>query len=184
MSDELLNIAYLISTFPQCFFLNHKCRRPLKIGILADLMPLVSCGEEELKAVLNKYVRSDGYLLACSEGAIRIDVNGDAAGTVSARHAAHARKVLAERELWRLQKKEKRAKEKARLAASGKQRSEESARTEVKMQRRLELVLQRPVLAQSPEPALTLQQPTPKQGDGFSALKKAAALRRDVAARE
>jgi ProP effector len=50
---------------------------------------------------LNKYVRSDGYLLACTEGAIRIDVNGDAAGTVSAKHAAHAQKVFAERERWK-----------------------------------------------------------------------------------
>jgi ProP effector len=103
LTNGPLDIANLIAAFPLCFFLNHNQRRPLKIGILADLLPLVSCDEEELKAVLNKYVRSDGYLLACTEGAPRIDVHGNAAGTVSAKHdAAWARMKLEQRERWRL----------------------------------------------------------------------------------
>jgi ProP effector len=126
----------------------------LKIGILADLVPLVSCGEEELNAVLNKYVRSDGYLLACTEGAIRIDVNGDAAGMVSAKHAAHAQKVLAERELWRLKKK----------AARERKHTTRTADTERAAQRQPK---RRPV--------------TPKKGDGFASLKEAAARRCEVA---
>ena len=43
-SDSALNIGDLIAAFPQCLFFNHVRRRPLKIGILADLMPLVPFG--------------------------------------------------------------------------------------------------------------------------------------------
>jgi ProP effector len=110
------------------FFLHHECRRPLKIGILADLAPLVSCSEEELKAVLNKYVRSDGYLLACTEGAPRIDLEGNAVDTVSAKHAAHAQKVLAERERWRLKKKAARERQQPKKAADKERTARQSAR--------------------------------------------------------
>jgi ProP effector len=129
MINRALDIDYLIAAFPRCFFLRHECRRPLKIGILADLAPLVPCGEEELKTVLNKYVRSDGYLHACTEGAIRIDVNGEAAGAVSAKHAAHAKKVLAERERWKLKKqaaREREAETQRNAAAKCKQQAEKS----------------------------------------------------------
>jgi sRNA-binding protein len=86
-----LDIAYLIAAFPQCFFLNHECRQPLKIGIVSDLAPLLPFTEAEIQAVLRSYTRSDGYLHACTEGAIRIDVNGDAAGHNYAASAAARR---------------------------------------------------------------------------------------------
>jgi sRNA-binding protein len=74
LTNGPLDISYLISTFPQCFFLHHECRRPLKIGLLGDLLPLLPFTEAEIQAVLRRYTRSDGYLHACTEGAIRIDV--------------------------------------------------------------------------------------------------------------
>ena len=68
-----LDIAYLIAAFPQCFFLNHERRRPLKIGLFADLVSVLPFTEAEIQAVLKSYVRSDGYLLACTKGTVRID---------------------------------------------------------------------------------------------------------------
>jgi sRNA-binding protein len=55
----------------------HAHRRPLKLGISDDLQPLVSFPEEDLKAALMRYVRSDGYLKACTEGTLRIDLDGN-----------------------------------------------------------------------------------------------------------
>ena len=173
-----LDIAYLIAAFPQCFFLNHDQRRPLKIGLLGDLVPLLPLlpllpfTEAEIQAVLRSYTRSDGYLHACTEGAIRIDVNGDAAGAVSAKHATHAQKVLAERELWRLKKKATREQQQSKVAAD-----KETTALQSKP------VQPAAVATRSPEPPPAQRQSTPKQGDSFSALKKAAALRREVAAR-
>jgi sRNA-binding protein len=74
-------IGYLAELFPKCFFVLGYQRRPLKIGLFEDLRPLVSLTEDDLKAALRRYTAADGYLVACNEGAIRIDLNGDAAGT-------------------------------------------------------------------------------------------------------
>ena len=175
LTNGALDIAYLIAAFPQCFFLNHNQRRPLKIGLLGDLVPLLPLlpfTEAEIQAVLRSYTRSDGYLHACTEGAIRIDVNGDAAGAVSAKHATHAQKVLAERELWRLKKKATREQQQSKVAADKERTALQS-----------KPVQPAAVATRSPEPPPAQRQSTPKQGDSFSALKKAAALRREVAAR-
>ena len=52
--------------------------------------------------------RSDGYLFASStEGAIRIDVHGNAAGTVTAAQATWAKMKLEQRERWRDKRKRK-----------------------------------------------------------------------------
>ena len=182
MSEELLDIAYLIATFPSCFFLHHECRRPLKIGILADLAPLVSCGEEELKTVLNKYVRSHGYLLACTEGATRIDVNGDAASTVSAKHAAHARKVLADRALWRAKKKAAREREaETRRNTVAKRRQQDLAATDNRLSQELRTEVQQQFVPAQP-PALAVTQR--RQGRiGFAELRASAAQRKTDAIR-
>jgi ProP effector len=106
-------IAQLAELFPKCFFVRGYQRQPLKIGIFDDLLPLVPFAADDLKALLRRYTNADGYLRACGEGAYRIDLEGNAAGTVDAKQAAFAQKVLAQRERGRLKKKENRAKEKA-----------------------------------------------------------------------
>ena len=107
-------------------------RHPLRIGIFDDLRPLVSLTEDDLKAALRRYTAADGYLVACTEGAIR------------AQHAAHAQKVLAQRERGRLQDQENRAKEKA---------------------------TQRPqtIPAMGPKPTERRRRPVTPNGDNFSA---------------
>lgn len=109
-------IAHLAERFSHCFSVSHANRRALKIGIRADLAPLVPFGEDELRAALRYYTRSDGYLRACTEGDVRVDLDGNAAGTVTAKEAAWAQKVLAEREAWRGKRK--------RPASSSKRRAQ------------------------------------------------------------
>jgi ProP effector len=182
LTNGALHIAYLIAAFPQCFFLNDNQRRPLKIDIDKGLLPLVSCSEEELKSVLNKYVRSDGYLLACKEDATRIDVNGDAASTVSAKHAAHARKVLADRALWRAKKKAAREREaETRRNTVAKRRQQDLAATDNRLSQELRTEVQQQFVPAQP-PALAVTQR--RQGRiGFAELRASAAQRKTAAIR-
>jgi ProP effector len=111
-------IASLAESFPQAFFVLGKLRRPLKIGIRDDLRPLVSFSEDNLKSALHRYTRADAYLRACTvEGTQRIGLDGNAAGEVTARDAAHAERVLAEREIWHAEKKAKRERLRLKEAA-------------------------------------------------------------------
>ena len=75
-------LAYLVEAFPSCFFVYGQRRRPLKIGIF-------------------DYTRAGGYLRACVEGADRIDLEGNAVGTVTAQQIAHAQRTLEQHERLR-----------------------------------------------------------------------------------
>jgi ProP effector len=155
-------IKLLAERWPRCFFLWGYQRRPLRIGILDDLLPLVSLGEDDLKAALRRYTAANGYLRACIEGADRVGLDGNAAGTVDAKHAAHAQKVLAERERRRLKKQEKQAKEKATqrpqtTAAMGSEPTE-----------------RRPPMT----PSAPQQPPSTPRRLGFAGLRAAAAQRK------
>jgi ProP effector len=83
MSSDL--IAKLVAIWPKAFFINQADRRPLKLGIHRD-MAGQACGltSTELRRAVSQYCQSPGYLAACTEGAPRIGVNGEVAGTVSA----------------------------------------------------------------------------------------------------
>jgi ProP effector len=61
----------------------------------ADLAIRAPLTPREITAPLHSYCNSRGYLFACTEGTIRIDLDGNAAGTVSAAEAEHARQQLA-----------------------------------------------------------------------------------------
>jgi sRNA-binding protein len=90
-SDPRIIIGILAEKFPLAFFLNGSRRRPLKIGILDDLIiaePKIS--RTRLRSALRDYTSSPGYLLACREGAARVDLSGQPAGTVSEEEAQHA----------------------------------------------------------------------------------------------
>ncbi len=131
-------LAHLVERFPHAFFGSHASRRALKIGIRAELVPLIAFGWEDLELALRYYTRSDGYLKASTEGAVRIDLDGNAAGTVEAKHAAHAQKVLAERDRWRAKRNAASEQQQAErnvaqdkpvlLAEFGKQRPKKPAR--------------------------------------------------------
>lgn len=102
MTSVIDVITHLAEAFPQCFFLRADNRRPLKLGIRADLAPRVPFTEEELTAALGHYARGEWYLRECVEGAPRIDLEGKVVGPVTAQEATFAHKILARRERWKI----------------------------------------------------------------------------------
>jgi ProP effector len=82
--DANAGIAKLVARFPECFHpLGYK-RRPLKIGINADVVAAMA-GEMtpvEVGAALRRYVSAIGYQRKLVAGAIRVDLQGREAGIV------------------------------------------------------------------------------------------------------
>jgi len=99
-TDPLATIQLLARTFPAAFFVLEQRRRPLKIGIHADLTARLegSITEVELSAALRVYTSNLAYLRNCHQGSARLDLNGEVSGTISPEHAARAAKLVARRE--------------------------------------------------------------------------------------
>jgi ProP effector len=97
-------LTHLAEAFPQTFVLE-RCRphRPLKVGIAADLQAHCPALEwRVLKVALAAYTGRVMYLRGLVAGAVRIDLDGNPAGEVSARDTDHATvkldEILAARE--------------------------------------------------------------------------------------
>src|SRR6478736_10346109 len=90
-------LALLTEAFPQTFVLEkYRPHRPLKVGIAADIP--ARCPELErgvLSAALSVYARRVMYLKGMVAGAARVDLDGKAAGEVTARDAEYAAAKLA-----------------------------------------------------------------------------------------
>lgn len=86
-------IELLASTWPKAFNVKFADRQPLKIGIGKDVAAAVegAITSDELGAAFALYTRQAGYLTKLKEGAIRVDLDGQSAGLVTAAEAAHAR---------------------------------------------------------------------------------------------
>ena len=138
--------ALLMERFPTAFPKDYDAIRPLKIGIAADLLLRLgdTVDRKLLNSVLANQTSRDGYLLAVLHGDVRIDLNGNPAGTISedakARAAQHlaasvqrqqtraaARKAQAEKERKRAEER-RRIEEKRRLKAERRRIHEEAAR--------------------------------------------------------
>jgi len=91
--------ALLAERFPRGFAIYEARRRPLKIGIHADITAALggAITWRELRNALCSYIRNRGYLLSLRAGAERIDLYGNVAGVVTADEADHARAVLMRR---------------------------------------------------------------------------------------
>jgi ProP effector len=112
-------ITALIEAFPAAF--TSTGRRPLKLGIHDDLLARGIAADVATKG-LAAYCTSTGYLTATKAGAPRIDLDGNAAGTVTAEEAEHAVAKLAaaaERAKVMLANAAKAAEEQARAAEKG-----------------------------------------------------------------
>ena len=81
-------IERLATLYPRTFFLLGRDRWPLKIGIFDDLVAAGVMEPSELHLALTAYCRSFGYRRAMRVGAVRLNLDGGADGTVSAEHAA------------------------------------------------------------------------------------------------
>jgi ProP effector len=104
-------IELLAAIWPNCFAVSFRDRKPLKVGVGKEIAALVegAVTQEELDAALTLYTGSKPYLRAMTEGAARVDHDGNPAGTVSAEQAATAR--------WRIKRIE--ARHSARVRARG-----------------------------------------------------------------
>jgi sRNA-binding protein len=88
-------IAELVVAFPAAFTLDPTLVRPLKLGIKDDIYAQSAISRRHIKAALRSYCNSVHYLAASTEGAMRIDLTGEPAGTVTATEARHATERLA-----------------------------------------------------------------------------------------
>jgi sRNA-binding protein len=93
----LATVSLLSERFPSAFFTVEGRRRPLKIGIAADICEAVpDINKEHLQWALARYCMSPGYLRSLSTGAVRVGLAGDAAGDVTEEAAAKAIAMLAQ----------------------------------------------------------------------------------------
>jgi sRNA-binding protein len=92
-------VALLAECFPKCFVIYERKRRPLKIGINADLQAALNGAlkPQELGAALRFYTQNIGYLRAMLCGAWRIDLAGNSAGVVDHGQEAAAKATIATR---------------------------------------------------------------------------------------
>jgi len=84
-------LAVLVERYPQCFVLLESKRRPLKVGIAADVI----ANHPDLKpshigVALHRYTRAIPYMAQLIEGTPRVGLDGAPAGAVSASEASHA----------------------------------------------------------------------------------------------
>jgi ProP effector len=86
-------LALLCGRWPKCFFMFQGRRLPLKIGIHKDV-PDGLIEPKILRLAFRLYVNNPGYLNAMRLGAARVDLNGEAAGTVGENDAKNAQAGL------------------------------------------------------------------------------------------
>ena len=90
-------IALLAGRFPHAFMILETRRRPLKVGIFSEVAAAVNGAVEphELRAAFHAYTDNSGYSRSVRSGAAGVDLDGNAAGVVSAPEAARAAERLA-----------------------------------------------------------------------------------------
>jgi sRNA-binding protein len=88
---DVLNV--LSELFPTVF--RPPSFRPLKLKIHLDLIERAPVTAEEVHAALSIHCRSLPYLRASTEGAVRVDLDGNPAGAVTAEEAANAKARIA-----------------------------------------------------------------------------------------
>ena len=119
-------IAYLAQKFPLCFSLEGEAK-PLKIGIFQDLAAALENDEKvsktQLRHALRQYTSNWRYLHGCKAGAVRVDLDGNACGSLEQEHADHAAEQLQ-------QAKSKVAERKAQMRAALKAKNVELAKAE------------------------------------------------------
>lgn len=100
-------LQLLMDAYPKVF--DRSNVRPLKIGIQEDLIADEKVAKNKIKRALASYVRSLNYIRSIREGVERVDINGEAAGAVTAEEALHAKNKL--KELNKQRREQREAKE-------------------------------------------------------------------------
>jgi ProP effector len=106
--DEQRIIELLADRWPNCFAVRECQRRPLKVGIRADLEFILADAVplKMLHAAIRFYVNNDEYLRRLLPGAWRFDLDGKPAGSVTADEVAAARTQLESRVAKKARQKE------------------------------------------------------------------------------
>jgi ProP effector len=89
----LVAIGRLQHAFPKAFPKKPAPRVPLKLGIVDDLYAQAGrlrLSEDEIKAAVATWCGVARYWAALAKDAVRVDLNGEPAGTVTAAEAGHA----------------------------------------------------------------------------------------------
>ena len=102
-------LQQLMDAYPKTF--DRTNVRPLKIGIQEDLVADEKVAKNKIKRALASYVRSLNYYRSLREGAERIDINGEAAGTVTKEESDYARDKLKEINKARQEKRKEQERE-------------------------------------------------------------------------
>ena len=116
-------IAVLADLYPRCFWVFQDYRKPLKIGVHADIIAALNgaADAKEIGFALRVYTANIAYLRSCKQGAERIGLDGAATGYVSGDEAINAKQRLtqqfAKRKLRRAAAAEVQAKAKAEAEA-------------------------------------------------------------------
>lgn len=103
--------------FPLAFPVNPAPKVPLKEGILKDAeqhLELLGITHEQLKLGISTWCRGSRYWKSMIENAARLDLNGQAVGTVTASQALHAKQQASRQ---RAQTHRNNGKQKARVSA-------------------------------------------------------------------
>jgi ProP effector len=87
-------VAELARQFPKTFATDPAQVRLLKLGILRDIYAQSVLSHRRISAALRSYCHSVQYLQASVEGAARLNLAGEPAGTVTAKEADSARRRL------------------------------------------------------------------------------------------
>ena len=97
--ESVATIALFAEKYPRAFFMLEARRRPLKVGIDVDLAASLNGAltPSQLHNALRVYTHAIDYLSGMYTGAVRIDLNGQAAGTVAVKAARKAGKELVDR---------------------------------------------------------------------------------------
>lgn len=80
-------VAELARQFPKTFATDPAQVRLLKLGILRDIYAQSVLSHRRISAALRSYCHSVQYLQASVEGAARLNLAGEPAGTVTAKEA-------------------------------------------------------------------------------------------------
>jgi ProP effector len=106
-ADARAAIALLAKLFPKAFAVHEARRRPLKVGIAADLVAAVAGAikPHELALALAHYCNNRVYLVRLRAGAGRIVLDGNPCGVVTIEEQRAAAEKLATRLLKAVRKK-------------------------------------------------------------------------------
>ena len=93
-------IATLCDRFPAAFSLKRPL--PLKVGVGNEIAKMLGVNPRAVGLALGFYCNRSAYLSVCKEGATRVDLDGNPAGSITEAEATHTKRRIGEiRAVWR-----------------------------------------------------------------------------------